>query len=872
MPFTVDNTSRMEAYWNKKRIFQLHQADPSAIERFFEHFGPWIYTWLYYQTGADPQIALELTDLTFRRIILNITSFDTAKQSLSQWLMEQAKLALSEGMAGRQIQPQRPWAWSQLPEHILQALAGLRFQAIPDTTAAYPFVQELVQAALAEMDANDRELMIYRYHHLDMPEHIAEQMGIRIEEVNNRLYRCRHSFRRIFTQLLSAANPAFSESSATGSIELLDSNLEKLLSSTAIYQTPSPAQRESILSSMLEAARQAAQNQPPKRLMSRTAAIIGIAVIFIILAAAAGILRSLYQKPSAPPAVSAVSNPSAEKEPKKIEQPTASVGEHNDPEKEKLKQVFELGQAGNLDALLEILKSGHFAGQMAAAHFIGKLGEPSAIALLEQAQMQWYPNGPSDNPFANAIKEILSRHPEAAKPVEPAKTEPNKTEEKTALPPLLTGKVIGITGIPIAGAKLELLTNPLFAKQQPQKAIAAAQTDSNGNYHLAASHQGPAFLICKIQGEPPLEVMQAVWCSKDNTCIVNIGGQPSLTGSLTLQGNIFAGQRLILSNTVDYTDASFRAEFTTDAQGNFSLGGIPAGTYYLFHKQADQHLLRLAVFELPLDGSFHFTMDLQPVRVLLDYPANETLPVKAALACAPGILEVPAVISEDGQIIFSNIYAGSYWASVQLSTGVWIQQEVTISSEPAEQVISIAPVLQGNSVLSGRFLSSSTIDLCILNPQRRIRIDLKPAEDGTYLCRDCPADIYSIAAFFNGQFIEFLQIDLQEQSEIVLDIDPQELIRSRSPLYAVAADTKGLIIGDAQIWLTGTEELVVTQTTGRGAFLAAPAGRYMLSAACPGYLSAEQSIELRPSMLTAQPDPDNTILIRLENTAHQNTP
>lgn len=867
----------METDWNKKRILQLIQPDPSAIEKFFEHFCPWIYTWLYYQAGADPQIAGELTEWTFRRAILNIASFDAAKQSLSYWLMEQAKLALNEGLAARQIQPQRPWAWSQLPSQILQALAALRSQAISDGAASYPFVQELVQAALAEMEAGDRELMIYRYHHLDMPEHIAEQFGIPIEEVNNRLYRCRHSFRRIFTQLLSAANLGFSESNAAGSIELLDSNLEKLLSSTPVYQTPSSVQRESILSSMHEAARQAAQNQPPQRLLSRSAAIgIGIGVAFIIIVAAAGaILRSLHPKPPAGTPVSAASNPPAEIQPPKTEQPAVPIGELNDPDKEKLLQVFEFGQAGNLDALLEILKSGHFAGQMAAAHFIGKLGGPSAIALLEQAEMQWYPNGPADNPFANAIDAILSRHPEAAaKPaVEAPKTEPNKTEDKSPLPqPLLAGKVIDMTGLPVGGAKIELLTNPLYAKQQPQKILAAVQTDSSGSYHLAASYQGPAFLTCKNQSEPFIDVTQAVWCSKDNTCIVNIGGQPIVTGSLTYQGNVFADQRLVLSNTLEYSDASFRSEIITDKQGNFSAGGIPTGTYFLFHKQTDQRLVRLAVFEVPSEGGYHLTLDLRPVRVLLDYPAEEPRPLKAVLACAPGILEMPAVISEDGQIGFYDVFAGSYFIIVQLNNGVWIQQEAFVSSEPAEQVISIAPVPQGNAIVSGRFLNSSSIDLCLLNSQQRIRIDIKPAQDGTYVCRDVPADIYNIAAFINGQFIELLPIDLQEESEIVLDIDPQELMRSRSPLYAVATDAKGLILSGVQIWLTGDKDLILAQTTGRGGFISAPAGHYTLSAACTGYLSAEQSVELKSSTLTGLPDSDNTIRIRLEKTSGRNMP
>ena len=98
-------------------------------------------------------------------------------------------------------------------------------------------------------------------------------------------------------------------------------------------------------------------------------------------------------------------------------QSRAKKATQNAIDEEELKRVFELGKAGNVDALLEILKSGQFVSQRMAAPFIGNLADPSAIDLLLQAEEKWYPKALGNNPFAEAIKQILARHPDSGSAV-----------------------------------------------------------------------------------------------------------------------------------------------------------------------------------------------------------------------------------------------------------------------------------------------------------------------------------------------------------------------------------------------------------------------------------------------------------------------
>ncbi|MCI0499951.1 MAG: hypothetical protein L0Y36_09780 [Planctomycetales bacterium] len=857
----------METYWNKKRIGQLFCADSQTLEELLLRFGPAVYTWLYYHVGADPQTAAELTGLAFRQALLNMPHFEYRHQTLFQWIRNHTKQTLAEGLAGRPIQPQRPWAWSNLPPQVLHTLSCLRSEAVPESVASNPFVQELVQAALAELDPGDCELMRYRYHHLDMPEHIAEQLGISIEEVNSRLYRCRHSFRREFVQLICSVNLGFSESSAPGGIEILDGNLEKLLSATEMHQTPTPAQLELIRSRVLEAADELARNRPEPKPLYRFAVILSGAALILVI----GIIAAIFYGPASPksapePPIVTTAPPTNEPD-KKTAQPAP-------PKQNEIMQIFELGRAGRIDALLEILKSGQLAEQIAAVHFIGKLADESVIALLEQAELQRYPDGPDDNPFAQAIDAILSRFPEAASPAArpaptPAAPEPNKPTPKPAiLRPAATGTVTDSSGQPVAGAHIELLPNPLFSATQMPTAIANTQTDPNGHYQLVTPYEGAVFVTCK--GTPSFT--RAAWCVKDTACVVNFGGKPSVTGALTQQDAPFANQPLVLSDTLDWTNASFRAETTTNEQGNFSVAGVPPGTYYLLHRQPEQKLSRLAVFEVPSQSDFHLSLDIRPVSITLNYPLEpgQPAPAKAVLTYGSGLpeglLQTPATIQEKGLVRFESVIPGSYLLNVQLDTGVWIQQEIDVSTNPVEQIL-VNPPLQETVTLFGRLLNPAPASLFLDNANRHIRIDLTAGQDGSYELASVPADIYGLAAYFHGQRVEFAQIDLQNQSETAFDIDPKELMKSLCPLYVVVTDARGLVLSGAQVWLAGNEHLIVAQSTGRGTFLAAPAGSSTLSAAYPGYLSYEQTLVLKPSELSAKPDSANTIHIRLGNPA-----
>ena len=855
----------MEKEWNKKRIETLLTGDEESREALIHDFGPVIYTWMYFQVGADEQTAAELTGRTFGQAVRNISDFNPDEQTLFEWLKEHARQVRDEGLQQRQMKPQRPWAWSQLPDDIMCGLARLRSESLQEKTVDNPFVHEIIQATLAELEQADRDLLIHRYNHLDTIENIAEEMNCSVEEIQSRLYRCRHSFRRVFFQLISKANSGFSESSAAGEIDTLDTNLERLLSTTASYQILDDTKIDTIRRNVLEAVQGTGplHSERPAKKPYLPAAIGAVIVILI-----AALYIATRNQSDEPPAVKTpVETTTAKEIPTKKMGPGTPKTSKSNLDEEELKLVFALGQEGNLEALLEILKSGEFMSQATAAYFIGKLGDPSAIPLLEQAEEQWYAEPSDDNPFAVAITEILNRFPEAAPVVPPHVSEPKETPLPATIP-IVTGTVNDLLNQPIANVVLELSENTLFSSQKTGRKIASVKTSPEGQYEFTAAYEGPAYLTAKIQAGDTRSMTRAVWCKKDSVCIANFGGKPVLTGTVFIDGIALSSQTVYLSDTLDIDYASFGQEVMTDPAGGFSFSGVPAGLYYLLNKGFDNQIRRLAMIEMPEQEMYNADINLETAFVSTAYQSdpNTAIATKAVLAygmdISDNLSQVQAVMDADGSVRFEKVIPGAYVLKVGLDSGVWIQQNVDVTDGPDEQFIQIDPVPTETAVLTGRFLEASPVNLFLTNANQQLHIDIAPSADGSYELVNIPADVYSLATFAKGQLFEFTQVDLQYEPEMVLDIDPSVILESLSPLYVVAADETGLILSESQVWLNQESDIITASSTGRGAFLAAPSGDYTLSAAHPGFPTQNLEVNLKPSSLLAEPNADNTILFQ----------
>jgi DNA-directed RNA polymerase specialized sigma24 family protein len=855
----------MEQYWNKKRIGPLLRGDSGSLDLFYSQYKPVLFTWMYYQVGADAEIAADLTARTFDRAIEQINLFDPHGMTMLQWLREHAKAARDEGLLRWQLKPQRPWAWSQPPDRILNSLAVIRSEPLQNSVAENPFVQEIVQASLAELEQTDRELMMHRYSHLDTPTNIADEMDLSVEAVNDLLYKCRHSFRRVFFRLVSSVNPGFAESDSGAGIEVLDGNLEKLLRATGMYQSPTEAKEAMLRERFQQAAAQAARSQPP----ANTSAWPKIAVFAAIGLAVTGILVGVLRKDSPQVEMQAAA---ADAAPVPTHQPAdvqafsntakavqADIGE------EELKLILELGQAGQIGALREFLKSGLFTSQIAAAHFLGKLGQPSDIQLLEAAEDQWYANGPADNPFALAAHEIIQRYPNelAVSDISSAPVPADKTasEQKTVT---LTGHARGFSGETASGAKIEITVNPLFSGQASAPATRAV-TDDTGSYQVSRELEGACFVKCMSSLEGLESVREAIWIRKGNAGQCDFGGPSVITGKVGLNSGPLGGLKLILSDADEPAKAAFLAEAVAGGQGDFTFSGVRPGIYRLLTLNENKKLICLeSSLEVRENDFFRIDLDLTPVSVMVEYPEPNAV-VSASLAhlFESSYEEKAAVSMPDGNLQFHNVIAGSYLLRLELTTGIRLEQMVNIQPGLLNQVITAEPLMDAFVSLGGKLTGTVPAGLLLESLDRRIQIPVKSAGDGSLDLPEIPADFYHLTGLIRGTRIVFTSIDLTApaDSEIELDIDLAHIIKELGSIFAVVINSDGKILSGARISLAD-DEWTTVESTAHGAFLAAPAGKQTLYAELAGYAPREIQVDL-PQPLTAEPSKDNIVLIEL---------
>ena len=865
----------MEHDWTKKRIAALLTGDTAALEQWLGDFTAPIYTWLYYCVAGDADLAAEITGRSLSQAIERLSDFDPASERLYLWLKTLTKKMRDEILLHRQCKPQRPWAWSQLPDSVLRSLATLRSEALAEDVANNTCVQELTQATLVEMSHLDRQLMKHRYTHLDTAEHIAEEMGERIEQVNDRLYRCRHFFRRVLIQLVQSENAGFTESNSAGEMELLDSNLEKLLSATAMYQPLSAVHEKSIRDLVLRTAAATAATYTPPRTAARPVlmgAVTGVVVLTVI--ATLVIILASSRKPVSPPP-----------EPKTVQQTQEPDRPRPDKsgeiDQEQLRRVLTDGQSGNLPGLLEILKNGQFESQFAASHFIGKLGDESAIGLLEEAEQRWYPNGPDDNAFAKAIAQIEARlladagqaveepEPKPAEPTPPA--EPNLPAEPAVEPTPPVGAVAGMVttadGAPIADARIVLSHNTLTSPTPGRGILSRQRTGEDGRYRFTQQVEGPVFLDCLSDSQQSITTHRAMYCEKNNPLTVDFGLGTTFFGRLTFSGEPAADQILYLSDAMDPDNAAFRGETVTDEFGRFRFPGIVEGPYYLLLNTPENQIIPLKTVEIG-GRDMESNVTVESVQLTVEF----TLPQEAEVpTITEAVLTYGADVSDDFLRYAltpveplryeAEVPPGTYTLMTTFSNGMQMLEEIELTGN--RQIKLEAP--EGFATLSGQFTRPSLFALLLKSQDRKLRFELIPAENGLYALGLVPAGVYTLGTVINGLEIDFLQIEIgDEQFRQTLDIDPEQWLNQFSPLYVIVCDAAGNLLTDAQVWLTGGDEVITTRSTGRGAFLAASAGQYSLHAAYPGRGSDEQPVTIQQAPLLSSPNPGNTVLLRIK--------
>lgn len=833
----------------------LAQGEPELVRQWQSQFGRFLYTGFYYQLNKDESAAAILTAQTLSLALRQLTDFSPDQSTMFLWLKTLAARQLQESLAQWGIKPQRPWAWAEIPADFLDALKRLRNDPLPAMITENAAVMEIVQATLAELSEQDRDLLVRRYTRLDTVERIAAELDIPLDKVNNQLYLARHAFRRTLFCLIQSVCTEFNEPMVTGGTEMLEANLELLLRSITPVAAISSDNAEQIKRAVLQTAAEIAQQRPAVEPRSNRRWLIPAVAAVAVLLVAAGLWRMMrsspHTEPTEPPAPAAQPfGPVAPAEPQ-----AAAIDE------KELRHAMEVGVRGDVPELIKILKTGQYVSQMTAAHYLAQFGGESAIDPLLDAQQRWFPEGTTNNPFGQAVTEIENRLGLAAVPVPPAAPTPPPAPAPEKKQPALSGVVSDYDGSPLSGVGVAALP------ELTSGTTATAVSDAEGRYRIESLAEGLWVVSLKDPKRRIAETSRLVAVTKDQPLQLDFGGQTSVAGSITIDAAPLAGQVILLSDQFQNPPKGvFTAQSETDERGAFLISGVPAGLYGLFARVVANRWTLLGQTQVG-DDDVLLTLPLTTATLSVNTAApDSTVSVVAvSLRYTPdsddALAQWPGVKTQtDGVFEIRGVVPGVYTLCVDYSSRVRMFRPVTVD-RPGPQDILIDRPPTGNASLFGRFLLPHAEPMTLTCEEPPLRISV---EDDNYRIDNLPPGVYTLGQTLKGQFAAFVEVGLFENQPLPLDIDPQALTKTRVPLYIYVLDAAGYGLSNGQVWLAGDNGMFIAQPCDRGLLAIVPPGRYTLHAVFEAHTPHQQDISLTASPLTAPPSTDTAILIHLK--------
>ena len=152
------------------------RADPAAFRELYEAYGPRVKAYMM-RRGADAGTAEDLAQETLLTVWRKAALYAGEKGSMTTWVF-----AIARNLRIDRLRREVPW--QELPEG---RMAQASEDPLPDEAMAEKEQQERVQAALADLPPEQKEVVSLAY--LDGLSHseIAERLGVPLGTVKSRM-------------------------------------------------------------------------------------------------------------------------------------------------------------------------------------------------------------------------------------------------------------------------------------------------------------------------------------------------------------------------------------------------------------------------------------------------------------------------------------------------------------------------------------------------------------------------------------------------------------------------------------------------------------------------------------------------------------
>jgi hypothetical protein len=165
------------------------------------------------------------------------------------------------------------------------------------------------------------------------------------------------------------------------------------------------------------------------------------------------------------------------------------------------------------------------------------------------------------------------------------------------------GIVYDDNGSPQTGQVMQVRIKNAMYNDYSELPLASVTTDSNGLYRFERLPEVPCVIHRAFSSNMLGVIVQNLTLENAKVHVLDFGGTPVVYGSIAMNNKALTNHKLRLDTPHAYFEGNFTYFAQTNALGDFTLRGIPAGPraiYYAHPVQEDQWI-ELTTFDMGTD-------------------------------------------------------------------------------------------------------------------------------------------------------------------------------------------------------------------------------------------------------------------------------
>lgn len=189
----------MDAFVDKKHFKLLRRGDKRAIKWWFEKFCDSLYTFVYYRTGGNSEVAGDIVEETFVKSYRSINEFDPEQNSMLAWLTLTATACIR--IINDSDEDGNKLSLFGIKKDLYNSYLRIATEPIPEEVLEQRQTVELVQMTLANLPSDYKSLLAEYYCNLKPAKEISVLAGLNEQQIRTTLYKARKAFKDTFVEL-----------------------------------------------------------------------------------------------------------------------------------------------------------------------------------------------------------------------------------------------------------------------------------------------------------------------------------------------------------------------------------------------------------------------------------------------------------------------------------------------------------------------------------------------------------------------------------------------------------------------------------------------------------------------------------------------